>query len=71
MKIAVYIVLPTLAVMAASTIMLGSHAVLIDGAPKPSAMMSIQEVREKTALKKLPVEEFEEQSLVLPTVPGH
>jgi hypothetical protein len=65
------IVFPTLAVMVAAIIVLRSHAVQIYGAPKPSAMMSIQEVREKTDLKKLPVEEFEDQSLVFPTVPRH
>ncbi len=65
------IVFPTLAVMAAAIIVLRSHAVQIDGAPKPSAMMSLQELHNKTDLKKLPVEEFEDQSLVFPTVPRH
>ena len=41
------IVFPTLAVMAAATIVLRSHAVHIDGAPKPSVMMSLEEVSEK------------------------
>lgn len=58
------IVFPTLAVMAAAIIVLRSHAVQIYGAPKPSAMMSIHEVHEKTDLKKLPAEEFEDPSLV-------
>ena len=65
------IVFPTLAVMAAAIIVLRSHAVQNYGVPNPSAMMSIQEVHEKTDLKKLPVEEFEDQSLVFPTVPRH
>ncbi len=65
------IVFPTLAVMAAATIVLRSHAVHIDGAPKPSAMMSLEAVREETDLKKLPAEEFEDQSLVFPTVARH
>jgi hypothetical protein len=65
------IVFPTIAVMAAAIIVLKSHAVQIDGAPKPSAMMSLQELHKKTDLKKLPVEEFEDQSLVFPTVPRH
>ena len=65
------IVFPTLAVMAAATIVLRSHAVHIDGAPKPSAMMSLEEVREKADLKKLPAEEFEDQSLVFPRVARH
>ena len=65
------IVFPTLAVMAAAIIVLRSHAVQIYGAPKPFAMMSVQEVQEKTDVKKLPVEEFEDQSLVFPTVPRH
>jgi hypothetical protein len=64
------IVFPTLAVMAAATIMLRSHAVHIYGAPK-SSTMSIQELRETTDLKKLPVEEFEDQSLVFPRVARH
>jgi hypothetical protein len=65
------IVFPTLAVMAAAIIVLRSHAVQIYGAPKPSAMMSIQELQKKTDLKKLPVEEFEDQSLVFPRVARH
>jgi hypothetical protein len=65
------IVFPTLAVMVVAIIVLRSHAVQIYGAPKPFAMMSIQEVHEKTDLKKLPVEEFEDQSLVFPRVARH
>ena len=65
------IVFPTLAVMAAAIIVLRSHAVQIYGVPNPSAMMSIQEVHEKTDLKKLPAEEFEDQSLVFPRVARH
>jgi hypothetical protein len=65
------IVFPTLAVMAAAIIVLRSHAVQIYGAPKPFAMMSVQEVQEKTDVKKLPVEEFEDQSLVFPRVARH
>jgi hypothetical protein len=65
------IVFPTLAVMAATIIVLRSHAVQIYGAPKPSEMMSVQEVHEKTDLKILPVEEFEDQSLVFPRVARH
>jgi len=65
------IVFPTLAVMAAAIIVLMSHAVQIYGVPNPSAMMSIPEVHEKTDLKKLPVEEFEDQSLVFPRVARH
>jgi hypothetical protein len=64
------IVFLTLA-MVAAIIVLRSHAVQIVGAPKLSATMSIQEVREKADLKKLPVEEFEDQSLVFPTSPRH
>ena len=64
------IVFPTLAVMAAAIVVLRSHAVQIYGAPKPSAM-SVQEVYAKTDLKKLPVQEFEDQSLVFPTSPRH
>jgi hypothetical protein len=64
------IVFPTLAVIAAAIIVLRSHAVQIYGAPKPSAM-SVQEVYEKADLKKLPVEEFEDQSLVFPRVARH
>jgi hypothetical protein len=65
------IVFPTLAVTAAAIIVLRSHAVQIYGAPKPSVMMSIQEMQEKTDLKKLPMEEFEDQSLVFPRVAKH
>jgi len=65
------IVFPTLAVLAAAIIVLRSHAVQIYGVPNPSAMISIQEVHEKTDLKKLPVEEFEDQSLVFPRVARH
>ncbi len=52
------IVFPTLAVMAAATIVLRSHAVHIDGAPKPSAMMSLDRAR-------LAVEQVTEFELVI------
>ena len=65
------IVFPTLVVMAAATIMLRSYTVRIDGARKPPAMTSLKDVQEKTDLKKLPVEEFEDQSLVFPRVARH
>ena len=65
------IVFPTLVVMAAVIIVLRSHALQIDGGSKPSATMSLQEVREKIDLKKLPVEEFEDQSLVFSTGARH
>jgi hypothetical protein len=65
------IVFPTLVVMAAAIIVLRSHAVQIDGALKRPAMMSLQEMHEKTDLKTLPAGEFEDQSLVFPTVPRH
>jgi hypothetical protein len=64
------IVFPALAVMAVGTIVLRSHAVQVYGAPKPTAM-SVQEVQEKIDLKKLPVEEFEDRSLVFPRVAKH
>jgi hypothetical protein len=64
------IVFPTLAVMVAAIIVLRSHAVQIYGAPKPSAV-SVQALQEKTDLKKLPVEDFEDQSLVFPRVAKH
>jgi hypothetical protein len=57
--------------MVAAIFVLRSHAVQIAGAPKLSATMSIQEVREKADLKQLPVEEFEDRSLVFPTPPKH
>jgi hypothetical protein len=63
------IVFPALAVVAVAIIVMRSHAVQTYGA-KQSAM-SIQEVHEKTDLKKLSVEEFEDQSLVFPRVAGH
>jgi hypothetical protein len=63
------IVFPALAVVAVAIIVMRSHAVQTDG-PKQSAM-SIQEVHEKTDLRKLPVEEFEDKSLVFPRVAGH
>ena len=63
------IVFPALAVVAVAIIVMRSHAVQTYGA-KQSAM-SIQEVHEKTDLKKLPAEEFEDQSLVFPRVAGH
>jgi len=65
------IVFPTLVVMAAAIIVLRSHALQIDGAPKSSATMSLEDVREKIDLKKLPVEEFEDQSFVFSTVARH
>ena len=64
-------VFPVLAVTAVAIIVLRSHAVQIYAAPKPSAMMSVQELHEKTDLKKLPVEEFEDQSLVFPRAAKH
>jgi hypothetical protein len=65
------VVFPTLAVMAAAIIVQRSHAIQRYGPPKPFAMMSVQEVQEKTDLKKLPVEEFEDQSLVFPRSARH
>ena len=65
------IVFPVLAVMAVAIVALWSHTVQIHGASKPSAMMSVQELHEKTDMKKLPVEEFEDQSLVFPRAAKH
>jgi hypothetical protein len=65
------VVFPTLAVMAAAIVVQRSHAIQSYGAPKPFAMMSIQAVQEKTDLRKLPVEEFEDQSLVFPRAAIH
>jgi hypothetical protein len=65
------VVFPALAVMAAAIIVQRSHAIQSYGPPKPFAMMSVQEVQEKTDLKKLPVEEFEDQSLVFPRFARH
>jgi HAMP domain-containing protein len=59
------------AVVVAATIMLRSPSARTDLAAEASAMMPIREMHAKIDLTKLPVDEFEDQSLVFPTAARH
>ncbi len=50
-----------IALLAAATSMPRSHA---PSAGRPAGMMSLQELRTTTDVNKLPIEEFDDQSLV-------
>ena len=51
-----------------ATTMLRSHSSPIDRAVGPSGMMSLQELVAAAGANKLPIEEFEDQSLVYSNV---
>ena len=53
--------------LAAATTMLRSHPPSSDRPVGTGAMPSLQELQSAAGVNKLPVEEFEDQSLVFPT----
>ena len=54
--------------LAAAAIMLSSHSPSIARPVGPAGMMSLQEFHAAAGVNKLPIEEFEDQSLVYSTV---
>ena len=54
-------------VLAAATTMLRSHSPSAGGSAGPAGMMSLQEFHAAPGVNKLPIEEFEDQSLVFST----
>jgi hypothetical protein len=59
------------ALLAAATTMLRSHPSATNFAAGTAGLMSVQEVGAAADLNKLPIEEFEDQSLVFSTAPKH
>jgi hypothetical protein len=57
------------ALIAAATIMLWSHSTKPSAGPV--AVPALQELHTAAGVNKLPIEEFEDQSLVYPTVTKH
>jgi hypothetical protein len=55
------------ALLAGATTMLWSHAPSIDRPVGPAGMMSLQELHAAAGVNKLPIEDFEDQSLVYST----
>lgn len=56
------------ALLAAATSMLWSHSPSINRPVGPAGMPSLQELHAAAGVDKLPIEEFEDQSLVYSTV---
>jgi hypothetical protein len=59
------------AMLAAATTALRSQAPATSSPGGPAGMMSVQELGAAAGLNKLPIEEFEDQSLVYSTAPKH
>jgi hypothetical protein len=59
------------ALLAAATTMLQSHSAATSRASVTAGMMSLQEVYAAAGANKLPIEEFEDQSLVYSTTTRH
>lgn len=55
------------ALLAAATTILWSHSPSIARPVKPAGMMSLQELHTAAGVNKLPIEDFEDQSLVYST----
>ena len=60
-----------IALFAAATTMLRSHSSATNFSVGPAGMMSVQELGAAAGLNKLPIEEFEDLSLVYSTAPKH
>lgn len=56
------------ALLGAATTMLRSHSSLTDRPVASAGMMSLQELHTTASVNKLPIEEFEDQSLVYSTL---
>ena len=54
--------------LTAATTMLRSHSHSTNGLVATASMPSLQELQSSASVNKLPVEEFEDYSLVFPTV---
>jgi hypothetical protein len=59
--------LATVALLAAATTMLRSHARVTDGPALAAGMVSLEALHSAADVNKLPVEDFEDQSLVYST----
>jgi hypothetical protein len=59
------------ALLAAATTVLRSHAPATNSSAGTAGMMSVQELGAAAGVNKLPIEEFEDQSLVYSTAPKH
>ena len=57
------------AMLAAATTVLQSHSPAMKVAAGPAGMMPVQVLLGAAGLKQLPIEEFEDQSLVFSTAP--
>ena len=55
------------ALLAAATTMLWSHSPSVDGPVGPTGMTSLQEHHAAVVVSKLPIEDFEDMSLVYST----
>ena len=59
------------ALLAAATTALRSHSPVVNFSAGTAGMMSVQELHAAANVKKLPVEEFDDQSLVFSAAPKH
>jgi hypothetical protein len=59
------------ALLAVATTVWRSHSSATNFSVGPAGMMSVQELGAVVGLNKLPIEEFEDQSLVYSTAPKH
>ncbi len=60
-----------IALLAAATTMLRSHSPATNRASVTAGMMSLQELHAAAGVNKLPIEEFEDQSLVYSATTKH
>jgi hypothetical protein len=63
--------LVVVALLIAATAVLRSHPSATNFSVATAGMMSLQEIGAAAGLNKLPIEEFEDQSLVFSTAPKH
>jgi len=61
----------TIALLAAATTMLQSHSTATSRPSVTAGMVSLQELHAAAGADKLPIEEFEDQSLVYSTTARH
>ena len=63
--------LVVVALLIAATAVMGSHPAATNFSVATAGMMSLQEIGAAAGLNKLPIEEFEDQSLVFSAAPKH
>jgi hypothetical protein len=63
--------LVVVALLIAATAVLRSHSSATSFSVGPAGLMSVQELGAAAGLSKLPIEEFEDMSLVYSTAPKH